>query len=103
MVVTQRQREVLAFIRSFIDERGFSPTLREIAAALSMTSTNAVNCHLNALRRKGLIERDPFLARSIRVQGMGKPSIAFYETLSAAMQLTPSERRELIGNLERSL
>jgi SOS-response transcriptional repressor LexA len=52
---TTRQRMVLQAIDTSIRERGFPPTFREIAAALDISSTNAVHDHLVAMDRKGYI------------------------------------------------
>jgi SOS-response transcriptional repressor LexA len=65
--MTARQSQCLAFIESFISDRGISPTLREIAAGMNISSINGVNDHLKALERRGLITRDPMISRSIRV------------------------------------
>jgi repressor LexA len=63
--LTDRQREVLDFIKANIGFYG--PTVREIAAALSITSPNGVVCHLDALQRKGWIKRESNKARAIEV------------------------------------
>jgi repressor LexA len=63
--LTDRQREVLNFIQANIGLYG--PTVREIAAALSISSPNGVVCHLDALERKGYIRRESHKARAIEV------------------------------------
>ena len=63
---TRRQLEALNSIRAFIKVNGFSPTLRELGGALGITSTNGVSELVAALERKGLIERTPGKARTIR-------------------------------------
>ena len=50
-----RQAAVLVFLRAFIRERGYPPTLREIGAAMGITSTHGVADHLASLKRKGYI------------------------------------------------
>jgi hypothetical protein len=67
-----RQREVLAAIESATAERGYPPTLRELGAALGISSTNGVYDHLRALRRKGAITWDPTKARTLRVTAAGR-------------------------------
>lgn len=64
---TPRQAEVLAFIRASLAEHGYAPTIREIGAHLGISSFNGVNDHLVALEKKGLIEREPFKSRAIRL------------------------------------
>lgn len=64
--LTRRQRLVLDFVVSFLRERGYPPTLREIGAHLGIKSTNGVSDHLRALERKGYIVRSSMLSRGIR-------------------------------------
>lgn len=54
--LTVRQREVLAFIRSFLDRHGMPPTVREIAQRFGFTARAAFD-HLRALERKGALHR----------------------------------------------
>jgi len=63
--LTDRQREVLDFIKANIGFYG--PTVREIAAAMSITSPNGVVVHLKALQRKGYIKRASNKARAVEV------------------------------------
>lgn len=65
--LTERQREVLDFIKTSTNNAGRPPTLREICIALGFKSTNAANDHLLALERKGYIARDPMVSRGIRL------------------------------------
>lgn len=64
--LTSRQRDVFKYITSYIDERGYAPTLREIGSSLGIRSTNGVNEHLRALERKGYLTRDGEKARALR-------------------------------------
>ncbi len=52
MKLTQRQSEVLALIKSYIEETGFPPTRADIARELGFKSANAAEEHLKALARK---------------------------------------------------
>jgi repressor LexA len=63
--LTDRQLEVLRFIATEIEERGYPPTIREIGEALDIASTNGVNDHLKALERKGYLQRDPVKSRAL--------------------------------------
>ncbi len=65
---TKRQADVIRMIRAFIKKRGYAPTVREIGAVLEITS-GAVQGHIDALAKKGLVSRDPGLARSLRLNG----------------------------------
>lgn len=64
---TARQREVLDYIGESIANRGYPPTLREIAKRMGMSSDNAARQHIEALVRKGYVERVPLKARGLRL------------------------------------
>lgn len=68
--LTERQQSILEFLGETIRERGFPPSIREISAHFGITSTQGVQRHLEALEKKGYIERDS-RARSIRLTGAG--------------------------------
>ena len=65
--LTQRQEEVLAFIKSYIEETGYPPTRADIANELGFKSANASEEHLKALARKGAIEMIPGTSRGIKL------------------------------------
>ncbi len=64
--LTDRQQQVLSYIRESITERGYPPTLREIGAHMGIRSTNGVNDHLRALERKGYLTREDMKSRALR-------------------------------------
>lgn len=63
---SERQKEILEYLRSYVREQGFPPSMREIGARFCLKSTNAVARNLDALARLGYIERLPG-ARSLRI------------------------------------
>ena len=65
--VTKRQQAVYEFIRDKIRNRGYGPTVREIAKNFDINSPNGVVCHLKALEKKGLISREPNMSRAIQL------------------------------------
>lgn len=65
--LTKRQAEIFAFLRNWIEDRGFPPTRAEIAEALGFRSPNAAEDHLKALARKGYIEMISGTSRGIRL------------------------------------
>jgi len=71
--LTDRQQQVLHYIRQSINERGYPPTLREIGAHMGIRSTNGVNDHLRALERKGYLTREDMKSRALRPRDL-KPS-----------------------------
>ena len=74
--LTPRQTEVLAFIKSYIDETGYPPTRADIASELGFKSANASEEHLKALARKGAIEMIPGTSRGIKLpENQGIPIV----------------------------
>ena len=65
MTLTARQQEVLDFIKA--NMALYSPSCREIAAAIGAKSPHAATVHLDALEKKGAIRRVPGKARNIEV------------------------------------
>ncbi len=68
--LTDRQAQVLSYIRQSIVDRGYPPTLREIGAHMGIRSTNGVNDHLRALERKGYLTREDMKSRALRPMDM---------------------------------
>jgi len=66
-ILTKRQQEILDFIESFMQKRGYPPTLREIGNEFGISSTNGVRVNLAALEKKQYIRRRPWLSRGIEL------------------------------------
>ena len=71
--LTPRQEQVLEFIRESVRVNGYPPTVREICAALDLSSPSTVHAHLANLERLGLIKRDPTKPRALDVVGDLRP------------------------------
>jgi len=67
MYLTRKQREMLEFLGNFIHERGFSPSLEEIAEGLGLSSPATVHKHLRNLEGKGLLRRRWNHSRSLEL------------------------------------
>lgn len=52
--ITDKQREILEYIKSQILERGFPPAVREICEAVNLKSTSSVHSHLRHWRETGI-------------------------------------------------
>jgi repressor LexA len=65
--LTERQRDILQFIRDFQKERGVTPTHREICDHFGFSSYGTVYKHLSLLQKKGLIRRDWNQKRGVEV------------------------------------
>jgi repressor LexA len=66
-MVTERQRAILDYLREFVDENGYPPTVREIGEAVGLRSPSTVHAHLAQLERAGLLRRDPTKPRAIEL------------------------------------
>lgn len=82
----RRQKQILDFIKQYIDKYGYSPTLGEIAEAIGVHSLATVHEHLGALSQKGVIKRFDGAVRGIEVldqnlapklQGIELPILGF--------------------------
>lgn len=76
--LTERQRDILQFIRDFQGARGVAPTHREICDHFGFSSYGTVYKHLSLLEKKGLIRRDWNQKRGVELveQEAAKPSPA---------------------------
>jgi repressor LexA len=61
----QRQNDILEFMKKTIASKGYSPTVREICAALNIKSTSTVHSDIKALEDKGLVKKDPAKPRTV--------------------------------------
>lgn len=71
MALTKRQREVLDCVTRFIEQRGYSPSLEEIAQGVGCSSVATVHKHLANLQAKGAIRRVPNCSRSVELETVG--------------------------------
>jgi len=67
--LTPKRKQILDFIAAFIKEKGYSPSVRDIAGGTAMASSNAAQFQLDALERQGFIRRARDLSRSIALTG----------------------------------
>lgn len=65
--LTDRQKQILDYIRISIRDRGFPPSVREIGDAIGLKSSSSVHSHLTALEKKGYLKRDSSSARALTV------------------------------------
>jgi repressor LexA len=65
--LTDRQRQILDFIKAEMRRKGYPPTVRDIGQAVGLSSSSTVHSHLAALEAKGLIRRDPSKPRALEV------------------------------------
>jgi len=66
--LTDRQREILNFIERTVSERSYPPSVREICAAVGLTSPSTVHTHLSSLQKMGYLRRDATKPRAMEVR-----------------------------------
>lgn len=65
--ISNKQKEILEFIKSKIINKGYPPSVREICEAVKLKSTSSVHSHLETLEKNGYIRRDPSKPRAIEI------------------------------------
>ena len=65
--LSPRQQQMLTFIRDFLRENDYPPTIREIGLGCQISSTSVVNYNLKKLEDEGLINRNPRVSRGIQL------------------------------------
>lgn len=65
--ISDKQREILEYIKQEILQRGYPPAVREICEAVNLKSTSSVHSHLETLEKNGFIRRDPTKPRAIEI------------------------------------
>ena len=96
--LTQRQADVLTFIKKFAMEYGYPPTIPEIQEEFGIKSPNGVNNHIKALIRKGYINRDSSRARALEIVGFSH-GIPMLGHVAAGAPLLAQENMEGYFNM----
>jgi repressor LexA len=97
--LTSTQKKVLIFLKDFLREKGFPPTLREIASHFGLKGPKAPQKTLNILERKGYIRKAPGFSRGVEI--LGFPTLRG-QTLSIPIigKVTAGEPILAIENIE---
>ncbi len=61
----ERQKKILQFLKDFLREKGYPPSVREIGKAVGLKSSSTVHGYLSKLEEYGFIRRDPTKPRAI--------------------------------------
>ena len=73
--LTVRQRKIVVFISAWVQEHGYSPSMREIGRAVGLNSTSSVEHQLAALQAKGYLHREAGCPRTMEVRLPGQPPV----------------------------
>ncbi|OGE70989.1 repressor LexA [Candidatus Daviesbacteria bacterium RIFOXYD1_FULL_41_10] len=97
VILYRRQRQILDFIKQYIDKYGYSPTLGEIAESIGVSSLATVHEHVQALVQKGVIRKFDGAVRGLEildnkiadtVKGIELPVLGFIAAGSPIMTYT---------------
>ena len=94
MGTTDRQQAVLDFIRDFRADKGVMPSLRQIQGHLKFASSQAAHKQLQALEKKGAIQRSGGAARSMTVTGMAPVNLIHIPLLGMIPAGYPSDQEQ---------
>lgn len=65
--ISDKQREILEYMKQEILNKGYPPTVRELCDAVHLKSTSSIHAHLESLEKNGYIRRDPSKPRAIEI------------------------------------
>jgi len=82
----ERKQKILECISQAVAERGYPPSVREIADQVGLASTSAVHHHLLALEREGLLERGSHSSRALRLTARGQAELGGTARRPAAVE-----------------
>jgi len=101
--LTERQRQVLNFLKEYISEKGYPPTVREVAQSLGVKWTKGVEKHFRALEKKGYIKRSSG-ARTLEIEGFSRGrSVPVIGTIAAGKPILAEENIERTLTLDKDL
>ena len=71
--LSAKQARIMEFLRDFIEEKDYPPSIRDIQRGCGISSTSVVDYNLKQLEKKGLIRRDREVSRAIELlDGSGR-------------------------------
>jgi repressor LexA len=115
--LSDKQRQILAFLHETITRVGYPPSMREICDAVGLTSVSSVSHQLTQLELRGFIRRDPNLNRAIEILvelGDGNPdavrvndddivSVSLVGRIAAGIPITAEQNVEAVFPLPRQV
>lgn len=94
-----RKQRIIQFIADTLRERGYPPSVREIAAAVELASTSAVHHHLQALEREGYLERGATRSRALRLTPAATLSVGLTNGLGPQLSAARAFELPVIGEI----
>jgi repressor LexA len=99
MPLTKRQREILDYVESFLENYGYSPSFEEIASFFGYSSLATVHEHLSNLERKGYLRKNYNKSRSLEVvpaEGTLAVDLPLLGTVAAGLPIEAIEQQETV-------
>lgn len=104
---SDRQQEIFQYIKNFLLEKGYPPSVREIGNAVGLKSSSTVHGYLGKLETSGLIKRDPTKPRAIDIleeKPWGKNTpVPLVGTVTAGVPILAEENIEEIFSFPQGL
>lgn len=97
--MTERQKMFITFIESFIKDRGYSPSVREIAAGMGLSSTASVKKMLDRLQDGGFLKKVGNIARGI--ESSVRVPVPVLGRIKAGVPVSSEENIEGYLNMDR--
>jgi len=79
-ILSPKRKQILDFITNFTLERGYAPSVRDLADGCHSSSSSVIQYHLNVLEHDGYIHRNKGISRSIRVTRLNNNDTKFTPT-----------------------
>lgn len=97
-MITKRQKQVLDFIKSFREKKGYAPSLEEIKRHLRLSSVSTIHHHVRSLEEMGYLKKQENLPRSIDIyETQPMVQIPILGRISAGQPILAVEDREIIS------
>ena len=100
MALTKRQKQILDYVESFIENYGYSPSFEEIASFFGYSSLATVHEHLSNLERKGYLRKNYNKSRSLELvpsEGTLSVELELLGTVAAGLPIEAIENRETVA------
>ena len=92
--LTKSESRVYSFLCEYIEENGFSPSVRDITEALGFASPSTVHLYISRLEQKGYIEREQKKSRSLRISSPRASGIPLLGRVHAGLPVEVEENIE---------
>lgn len=85
------RERILSFIRSFMADKGYSPSVSDIVEGCRLSSPNLAQYHLNVLEKQGVLRREPGVFRSIQLVQGNNLEVPLLGTIAAGSPISVPE------------